>query len=159
MLILVEITSFAVDPSRNAPLLLLKECGGERTLPVPLGPVEASAIAIKSLNVKTDKPLTIDLVRAAVESLGAYLDRVVIYDYGNDTYSTRLHIVNNRNVSIIDCSASDGISLAMRCNAPVFVEEQVFGKKNGGDGLSDAEILRKNIRDTDTVNFGTYYLE
>jgi hypothetical protein len=51
MLIQVEVASFAVDPGRNTPVIILKEVSGERTLPVPIGPLEASAIAIESLKV------------------------------------------------------------------------------------------------------------
>ncbi|MDO5576863.1 MAG: DUF151 domain-containing protein, partial [Fibrobacter sp.] len=77
MLIQVEVVSFAVDPSRNIPVIILKETSGERTLPVAIGPLEASAIALESLKVPVEKPLTIDLAKIIMEQLGGVLSRAV----------------------------------------------------------------------------------
>ena len=91
MLIAVEIASFAVHAEKNTPLIILKETGGERTLAAPIATPEASAIAIKSLNVRCETALTIDVLKTVVESLGGKLDKVVIRAAGND-FSARLHI-------------------------------------------------------------------
>lgn len=158
MLILVEVASFAVDQDRNAPLVILKERGGERTLPVSIGPFEASAIAIKSLNVKPDKPLTIDLAKAIMEQLNGKLDRVVIHDFVDNSYATRLHVVGAGGVHLLECRASDAIALALRCDAAIFVAERVFEKSDMG-APSRKTSLRTTIRSIDTLDFGRYYLE
>jgi hypothetical protein len=158
MLILVEVASFAMDQDRNAPLVILKERGGERTLPVSIGPYEASAIAIKSLNVTPDKPLTIDLARAIMEQLSGRLDRVVVHDSAESSYMTRLHVVTADGVHLLDCRASDAIALALRCDAPIFVAERVFEKCQAEAG-SEKCSLRNTIRSIDTLDFGRYFLE
>ncbi len=158
MLIPLQIVSFAVDPSTNAPMLLLKENGGERTISVPVGPSEAGAIAIKSLEVAPDHPLTIDLAKGILEGLGGRLEKVVIHDLVDQAYFSRLHIMTARGVHPIECRPSDAISLAMRCRSPIFVTEEVL-RKSAGEIGSDSEKLRRSIANLDTIDFGRYYLE
>lgn len=155
----MEISAFALDPSRNAPLIVLKETGGDRTLSIPIGPADASAIAIKSLNVVTDKPLTIDLVKIVIESLGGRLDRIIIEDAGEKGLSSRLQIVAGKNVHLVECTTSDALSLALRCSAPVFVSEDVLVRRKPGDQPSPQEDLRRRIASVDTLDFGRYFPE
>jgi hypothetical protein len=159
MLIPVEIASFAVDPSSGGPLLILMETGGERTLPVAIGPYEAGAIAIKSLKVTSERPLTIDLARALVEELGGKLDKVVIHDFTEQTFYARLYVVRGRSVHLVECRPSDAIALAMRCESPLYVENAVFDKIEAGNAHDEEEKLRRDISGIDTLSFGSYCLE
>jgi len=159
MLVLVEIASFAVDPGKNVPLVILKESGGRRTLPVTIGPMEASAIAIQSLNVASEKPLTIDLVKLVMERLGGTLDRVVIYDVDGQSLRTRLQIVAGRTVHLVECRASDAIAFALRSGSPIYVAELVFEKQGAQDGGSAQNRLRTAISSLDTFDFGRCCLE
>lgn len=158
MLIQVEVASFAVDPGRNSPLIILKEVSGVRTLPVPIGPLEASAIAIESLKVTPEKPLTIDLVKIILEQLGGVLSRVVIYDIIEQSLQARLQLTHDNCMLFIDCRPSDAIALAMRCTTPIFVKEIVFEKNSPGK-VSEQDKLRRSISSIDTTEFGRYFLE
>ncbi|NLP00942.1 MAG: bifunctional nuclease family protein [Fibrobacter sp.] len=158
MLVQVEIASFAMDTSRNSPVIILKEVSGKRTLPVPIGPLEASAIAIESLNVTPEKPLTIDLVKIVLEQMGGALSRVVIYDVQEQSLLCRLQVANGRSVLFIDCRPSDAIALALRCGSPVFVQDSVM-EKFAPEKMSEAEKLRNNIASIDTTEFGRFFLE
>ena len=158
MLVQVEIASFAMDPSRNSPVIVLREISGERSLPVPIGPLEASAIAIESLKVSPEKPLTIDLTRIIMEQLGGALTRVVIYDIVEQSLQARIQVVDGVSMIFIDCRPSDAIALALRCGAPIFVDDEVL-EKVAGRSLTDQEKLRRNITSTDTTEFGRYFLE
>lgn len=160
MLIQVEIASFAVEPGRNTPLIILKECGGERIVPVSIGPYEASAIAIKSLNVVPDKPLTVDLVKLTIDGLGASVHSAVIYAVKNESLLARMQIRSAQGaLLLLECSPSDALSLALRCEVPVFVSEQVFDSKHQQDQDSAAQLLSREIREKDTLEFGRYFLE
>jgi len=159
MLVQVEIASFAVDPCRSLPLIILKECGGERTAAVPIGPLEASAIAMHSLDVETDKPLTIDLVRIAIEQLGGSLVRIVISDVVEQSFSASVQVTAGSSVKVIECRPCDAIGLALRSGCPIFVRDAVFAKVNSDAGLSEKEQLRKYIRSIDTAEFGRFVLE
>ncbi len=159
MLIPVEVASFAIDPSRNTPLVILKENSGSRSIAISIGPMEASAIAIKSLDVAPSRPLTIDLARIIMEDLGGRLEKVVVYDYIEDTFYAHLHIMANNRMYVIDCRPSDALALALRCKQAVFVEESVFGKNSPEQHRSDRDMLRQSISSMDTFDFGRYYLE
>jgi bifunctional DNase/RNase len=159
MLIKVEIASFAVDPSRNTPVIILKDANGSRSLAIPIGPLEASAIAIESLKVKPEKPLTIDLVKLVMEQMGGRLERVVIDDYADQSFSARLQINVSTKTILLECRSSDALALSVRCGTPIYVRESVFEKVNGGKTLSDKDKLRKTISSTDTLEFGRYILE
>jgi len=158
MLVQVEISSFAVDPTRNTPLLILKEISGNRSLAVPIGPLEASTIAMESLKVTPEKPLTIDLARIILEQLGGHLSRAVIYDLVDQSFLAHIQISTGTSVVSIDCRPCDAIALAMRCKSQLFVNDCVF-EKISGKVLSENELIRKNISSIDTTEFGRYILE
>lgn len=159
MLVQIEVASFAVDPSRNSPLVLLKECNGTRTLPVPIGPLEASAIAIESLKVKPEKPLTIDLVKKTIDALGGKLIRVVFEDYIDQSLFCKIHIQSAQSMILMDCRPCDAIALALRCDVPIFTKEVVFEKVLPEESISQKELLRRHIASIDTLEFGRYILE
>jgi bifunctional DNase/RNase len=158
MLVQVEVTSFAIDPNRNSPVLILKEVSGSRTLPVPIGPLEASTIAMESLKVSPEKPLSIDLVKIMIDQLGGTLNRSVIYDQVDQTFFAHLQISTGNSVISIDCRPCDAIALALRCKRPLYVKDCVFDKQLG-KAVSEKEMIRKNISSIDTTEFGRYILE
>lgn len=158
MLIEVEIASFALDPNRNTPVIILKEVNGDRTLPVPIGPLEASAIAIESLNVTPEKPLTIDLVKLIMEQLGGTLQRVIVNDMINQSLQARIQVRSASGICLIDCRPCDAIALALRCRTAIFIDDRVLDCADAGI-QSAKERLRRRIRSIDTVEFGKYFLE
>jgi bifunctional DNase/RNase len=158
MLIPVEVFSFAVNSENNAPLVILKEYGGARSFAVIIGPLEASAIAINSLNVVSEKPNTFRLLSTVINELGAVLEKAVIHGAGRDLYG-RIHLLREGKVKIIDCRPGDAISIAIQSKSGLFVEENLLEKSPGDDGTTESEKLRATISNVDTVEFGSYYLE
>lgn len=156
MLITVEFTSFALDPGKNIPLIMLKEKKGSRVLSIPIGPIEASAIALETLKVTPDKPLTIDLAKSLLENLGGTLARVVFFDEAGSSLAARLEITTNRSVKMVECRPCDAIALALRCRAPMFARDTLF-EKNKNESKRD--ILRASIASLTTLDFGNSFLE
>lgn len=159
MLIKVEISTFGVDNQQNMPVIILKECGGERTIPISVGSMEASAIAIKSLDIVSQRPITIDLARLIITDLGGILKKVIINDLKKNVFYAKLYIAVDGKMHIIDCRPSDAIALALRCNCNIFVDDIVFDKTETGHILTKSERLKKSISQLDTMEFGRYYLE
>lgn len=160
MLVPVEISSFAIEPQKSTPLIILREAGGGRSIAVPVDPAEASAIAMHSLQVQADKPFSIDLVKIAVEQLDAALYRSVISDVSDEgAFSACIVIRASSALKVIDCRPGDAIVLAMKCGAPIFVKDAVFFKLGSGRGLSEEEQLRAHVRSVDTAEFGKFVLE
>ncbi|MFW6253526.1 MAG: bifunctional nuclease family protein [Chitinivibrionales bacterium] len=159
MLVPVEIASFAIDPMRNVPLIILKELHGARTVPIPVGNTEASTIAMGSLDTASQRPLAIDLVKNMMESLGGTLQKVVISDFKDLTFYAHLYVCTDNSVRVIDCRPSDALSLSLRCDTQMFIDETVFEKTQPDYISSPRDRLRKMIAERDTLNFGSHYLE
>ena len=158
MLIALEVASFAVQADTNVPLVILKETGGDRTIAVPIGSCEANAIAIKSLNVVSEKPLTIDLVKSMLETFQGKIDKVVINGPPSDL-SAHLYVIIGNQMRVIEGRPGDGIALAMRSGAGLFADENVFGKNPGIVAFSGTEQLKNSISSIDTLDFGKYYIQ
>jgi len=120
----VEVASLGLDKSSNTPVVILREKGGERLLPIWIGPGEASAIAMELAGIKFSRPLTHDLFTAVVRGLGGELVRVVITKVIDNTYYASLIFARNGEMISIDSRPSDSIALALRSEAPVFADDE-----------------------------------
>jgi Uncharacterized conserved protein len=77
--VLVDILGISPSPSSpGAYALILNEADGERRLPIIIGQFEAQAIALELEGIKPPRPLTHDLVKNVLETLGNSLAEVVI---------------------------------------------------------------------------------
>ncbi len=122
----VEVASLGLDKSSNTPVVILREKGGERLLPIWIGPGEASAIAMELAGIKFSRPLTHDLFTAVVRGLGGELVRVVITKVIDNTYYASLIFSRNGEMISIDSRPSDSIALALRSEAPVFADDELL---------------------------------
>jgi bifunctional DNase/RNase len=127
---MVEMTieSIRVSLMNYQRVVILKEKDSERYLPIWIGPAEADAIAVRLQEVQVARPLTHDLLRSVITSLGATVQRVVVNDLANDTFYARVILdVDGRSVEI-DSRPSDAIALAVRAQVPIYAEESVLDK-------------------------------
>ncbi|MEE8409149.1 MAG: bifunctional nuclease family protein [Myxococcota bacterium] len=110
----------------NAPIVILREKDGGRILPIWIGVIEASAIAFELEQVKLSRPMTHDLLRTAIESLGGAVERIVVVDLRENTYFATVKISRNGETIEIDARPSDAIALALRTEAPVLCDSKVL---------------------------------
>lgn len=124
----VTIDSIRVSVMNYQRVVILKDKVAERYLPIWIGPAEADAIAVKLQDISMPRPLTHDLLRSVIKAVGANISFIVVNDLKNDTFFARIIMdVDDRHLEI-DSRPSDAIALAVRTNAPIFVEESVFDK-------------------------------
>lgn len=128
MKIKMTLHGIAMDPMSNSPIMLLKEEGGERILPIWIGVLEATSIAAKLENIQFPRPLTHDLMKNIFEVLGISVPKVEIVDLRDNTYYAIITVVTQEKVIDIDARPSDAIALALRLNAEIFVHEEVLKK-------------------------------
>jgi uncharacterized protein len=107
-------------------VLLLKEVGLGRILPIWIGPWEASAIAMRLQGVSPERPLTHDLLGAVIGELGALVERVIIVSLADETFHARLVIVTPDARHEVDARPSDAIALAIRLEAPIYAAASVL---------------------------------
>lgn len=124
----VEAVSVAIN-SATAFAVLLKEINGERRLPIVIGPFEAQAINHELEGKIPPRPMTHDLLRDVFEKLGATIEEIYIHTMHENTFMASI-IVEGSGIEI-DSRPSDAIALAIRCGAPIFVNEEILEEVSG----------------------------
>ncbi len=110
-LIQVSVKSLGSDPTTNTPVVILQEHGGERVLPIWIGPCEASAIAMALKGMKLPRPMTHDLLVSMVEGLDGELESVVISLGAENTYFAEMIVSRDGEVTSVDARPSDSIAV------------------------------------------------
>ena len=124
-----------IDEKRHDQLIVLKEKGGNRILPIVIGLAEASAIKLKISGFQPPRPLTHDLLHSAIQNLEASIDRIVIDKLEETTFHAKIILKTaSGQTKIIDARPSDSIALAVRAHAPIFVEDEI---------IKESEIFNK----------------
>ena len=109
-------------------VLLLKEVGLGRVLPIWIGQPEASSIAMRLQGVAPERPLTHDLLGNVIAVLGARLERVTIGSLRDETFHARLVLVTPDARHEVDARPSDAIALALRLEVPIFAAAEVLDR-------------------------------
>ena len=127
---MVEMTidSIRVSLMNYQRVVILKEKGTNRYLPIWIGPAEADAIAVKLQNIELSRPLTHDLLQSVLSTLGASVDYIVVSGLKEDTFYARLALSIDGVKLDIDSRPSDALALAVRVGAPIYAEESVLEK-------------------------------
>ncbi len=122
----VNVARLGLDGSTNTYVVILREAGGERVLPIWIGQAEAESILLEMNHVKKDRPLTHDLCKALIVGLGGTVRRVHITRVQKGTYFAELHIERDGEEYRVDARPSDSIAIALRIPAPIFADESLL---------------------------------
>ncbi len=123
-----KVKTLMVDPASQSPVVVLETVTDKKLLPIWIDVPEARAIALELENVKLPRPLTHDLIRSLLQTLGATLQRVTITDLRNNTYFAVLTLTSRGQELQVDSRPSDAIAIALRMKAPIFATAQVLAK-------------------------------
>ena len=140
----VSVRSLALDRASKSPVVILREVGSERILPIWIGPREASAIAMQMGGYSFQRPLTHDLLAAVVSGMGGSLQRVLITRVEESTYFAEMIIDRGGSLISVDARPSDSIALALRLEARIFADDSLLAEVGGGsvevvEGEEDGE--------------------
>lgn len=158
MQIKMKVKSLLIDPASNMPIIVLKDEASEEILPIWVGIFEANAIAMQMERILSPRPMTHDLIKNILIGFKVNLEKIVISDLRESTFYATLFLKQNGSVFEIDSRPSDAIALALRTNAPIFVESDVINKAKNIDikELSEADRLRKWLESIDPKELGKY---
>ena len=158
MTVEMKIKGVMIDPVTEMPIIVLRNTAGDVVLPIWVGIFEANAIATQLEKIVSPRPMTHDLLRNMIDGLAATVERIVITDLKDNTYFAAIHVRQDERALAIDARPSDAMALALRAEAPIFVEQQVLDKSAGGDqGAGDeAERLRRWLENVDPEELGHY---
>lgn len=122
--------------------------GGTELFTVWVGAAEGESIRRALDTSVTPRPMSHDLIKSFGEHFGVKTERVVLTDVKSSTYFATVYLESNGVTRTIDARPSDAIALALRCQAPIYVTQDVW-KRRSGQNL-DAWLSK-----LDTKNIGT----
>lgn len=153
----MTIKGLMLDPVSNSPIVVLKDGEEKIFLPIWVGIFEANAIALQLENIATPRPMTHDLLRNVMNQIDATVTKIVINDLRDSTFYALIHVnIGGRKLEI-DARPSDAIALALRAEAPIFVEQQVLDQAQTIAADETAEDkLKKWLESVNPEDLGKY---
>ncbi|MBV9269885.1 MAG: bifunctional nuclease family protein [Candidatus Eremiobacteraeota bacterium] len=152
----MKVDKLGIDLLTHDPVVILKDMDGKRFLPILIGPFEATAIALALEGAPVPRPLTHDLMRTLLETLDASLEQVVVHDIRESTFFAKLIVRKNGQLEEIDARPSDGIALALRMKAPIYVSDKIVLEESVSESTKeepDLEKFKKFIDDLKPSDF------
>jgi bifunctional DNase/RNase len=143
--------------------VILKEIHGERTLHISIGFLEDKAIASQMHGIKFPRPMTHDLFKNIMYLLDVNVRNVEIRELNNDKLHALINLNYHGKEISIDSKISDALALALRDNAPIYVEEEVIQKaaqirleKEPADKSEKGKDWKDILEDLSPEAFGKY---
>ena len=129
-------------------VLLLRERGGDRVLPIWVGAPEGDTIALRLAGLETARPMPWTLIGRLFGVGGMALEKVAVTSLRDNLFLGSLWVRAQGGIHEIDARPSDAIALALDHSSPIFVAEEVFQSPQAhmlraGDELPGLEIVQQ----------------
>jgi len=164
----MKVAGIALDPTNNAPIVVLRDPEGKYILPIWIGIMEASAIAAALEGIHYSRPMTHDLFKSFIDTLGATLEKIEVVDIRDNVFYALLTIELQGNRITIDARPSDAIAIALRTKSSIFVANHVIKDAIKVDSLKtgagkimvgfeqDTEKLKEILEKMNPEDFGKF---
>lgn len=155
----VKIRGLMMDPVTNMPIVILKDTNGDSILPIWVGVYEANAIALEIEKVQMPRPMTHDLVKNVLVGLNTTVKKVVVTELKEDTFYALIWLERNGASISIDSRPSDALAVALRTDAPIYVEDSVLKSSKIANTVAEkvgSEELRRWLENLDDQDLGKY---
>lgn len=142
---LIQLDIERLEPStshKSSYVLLLREIGGDRKLPIVIGPCNAGSIAIYlESDQNPERPLTHDIIKSVTNSFSITISRVVIHTLLEGVFHSSFFCFLDGDEEIeIDARTSDAIAIAIRMGCPIFTYNDIL--QEAGVVLTDNYKLK-----------------
>lgn len=133
-------------------VVLLKERGGERVLPIWIGAQEGDLLAARLGEWSQGRPMGPDLTAELLKAGGVGVERVVIETCREITFYASVTVAAGGESHEVDARPSDALNLAVRVGAPVFVAADVLEQSGvrAGPFASRPSDAEAGVRGDDT---------
>ncbi len=138
----MELIGVQLEMPSNSPVLLLRESNSQgRVLPVVIDLPEAQAIGRGMDGVRTARPMTHDLMKSLLDSLGAKVVKVTVTELVDRTFYAVIELRTAAGETLeVSSRPSDAVALAVRTQSPIFASEEVMDEAGQFlEGLSCSE--------------------
>ena len=154
----MQIRGLMMDPVTNMPILLLKDVGSDRVLPIWVGVFEANAIALELNKTAMPRPMTHDLMQNMARGLNAEVRKVVVSELRDDTFYAVIWMDHAGETVTMDARPSDAIALALRWDCPIYVNREVLenSKQAASAQHVNADEMRRWLENLNDDDMGRY---
>ena len=122
-----HVTHIGADKKSGAPVVILTEFNGNRSLAIWVGKETAGSIAASATGLSYSRPLTHDILKTLLDLLNGFVAAVFITHMRNNIYFAELQVMGpDKNPTRIDSRPSDAIAIALRCGAPIYIADDLF---------------------------------
>ncbi|KRE22476.1 bifunctional nuclease family protein [Agromyces sp. Soil535] len=163
----VRVLGIALDAARQHIVLLkplLEEPGTGRILPIWIGEQEATSILIALGGGEAPRPLSHDLMKTLLETLGAEVEKVEVTRIEDGTFFAEITLTTPSGRRVVDARPSDSVALAVRFQAPIWVADELLDEAGipaemvdqGSDEEEEKEKLdefKRFLEDVDPEDF------
>lgn len=122
-----DVSKIIIDDNSHEQIIVLKEKGGDRILPIVIGMPEASAIKVVFANEVLPRPITHDLLKLFAEVMGATVKEVHVRDFQSGVFYATIVLADAQgSEKLVDARPSDAIALSVRVRCPIFVRDDLL---------------------------------
>ncbi|HET7017471.1 MAG TPA: bifunctional nuclease domain-containing protein [Streptosporangiaceae bacterium] len=107
-------------------IMVLSESGGDRKLPIWIGPAEATALALSLESTETPRPITYQLAAGLVTAAGASIKEIRITRLQPPVFYAIVIVDGAEGQREVDARPSDAVNLALTANAPILIDGELF---------------------------------
>lgn len=113
----------AADPSSQRYIIFLEEIDGDRRMPIWIGPVEASGLAVILEEVELPRPGVYHFAAALLNATGAELAEARIVKLTDNTFFAQAVLTDD---TAVDARPSDALTLAALTGCQIYVAADVL---------------------------------
>lgn len=124
--VVVEVMRVGFDRTTDMPVVILRDKGDTRAIPIWIGHFEARAIAMELEGAAAPRPLTHDLLKSILQGAGVVFEKVLVSELKDKTYYARIFLTSNGKDFEVDSRPSDAIALALRFRKPILVARSLM---------------------------------
>ena len=149
----VKVHFLSIDRRTGAPIVVLRELDDDlkRILLIWIGESEAASIQMHLENLDLPRPMTHDLLKNIIQTLAASVVNVCVHSVEQQderwTFYAHINLEVNGDTIVVDCRPSDAIALALRCEVPIYIAEDVIANH----GFSEQELKQSEPHDPKDV--------
>jgi RNA polymerase sigma factor (sigma-70 family) len=107
-------------------VMILQERGGDRRLPIWIGPAEATALALTLESAETPRPFTYKLAASLVEAAGSRIADARITRLLAPVFYASVLVQSPAGLREVDSRPSDAVNLALATGAPIRIDSELF---------------------------------
>ena len=138
--------------------MVLAERGGDRELPIWIGPAEATVMAMSLESAETPRPFTHKLAVGLLGAVGGGVAEVRITRLADEVFYALVVVDGPAGRREVDARPSDAVNLALAAGAPIRVEAGLFAAAIADECAGElaslpvatteiAELAQRRIRD------------